>query len=122
MKTIKIQKYAPDIFEDKWAVPIKFDWDKAVDIIKKKKLYNAVAALAEDYMWTSARILNDGQVTEMPWMHFFASKWATPCLYDEINNIAYECWTELKPEEDLLTVATEEWWPDSAKQKLETFI
>ena len=122
MKTIEIQKYASDVPAGSWASPIKFDWDKAVDIIQKKKLNSAVAALAEDYKWSAARILDGGQVTEMPWMHFFASQRATPCLYDEIHDIAYECWIPLKPGEDFLTAATEEWWPESAKRKLETFI
>lgn len=122
MKTIKIQKYAPDNPTGSWGTPIKFDWDKAVNIIRKKKLNSAVAALAEDYMWSAGRILDGGEVTEMPWMHFFASDWATPCLYDEIHDVAYECWTELKDGEDFLTIATEEWWPESAKRKLETFI
>ena len=122
MKEIQIKSYAPDEKPMKLGKTRKFDWDKAVDIIQKKKLSNAVAALAEDYMWSSARILDGGEVTEMPWMHFFASDWATPCLYDEIHDVAYECWTELKDGEDFLTIATEEWWPELAKRKLETFI
>ena len=122
MKTIQIQDYAPDVPAGSWGVPLKFDWDKAVEIIQKKKLHNAIAALAEDYKWSAARILDGGEVTEMPWMHFLASEWATPCLYDEIHDIAYECWTPLKPGEDFLTAATEEWWPESAKRKLLTFI
>jgi len=122
MKEIQIKSHAPDEKPMKLGKIRKFDWDKAVSIIQQLELRDAVGALAEDYTFSAAKILESGEPANAPWSRCFASDWATPCLYDETHDIAYECWTELKDGEDFIFVAVTEWWPESAKRKLETFI
>jgi hypothetical protein len=122
MKMIEIQDEAPLEKPMRLDKIRKFDWNQAVDIIRRMELRNAVGAIAEDYKFTAARILEDGEIAKAPWSRCFATDWGTPCLYDEINDIAYECWTELKDDEDFIFAAVTEWWPESAKQKLLRFI
>ena len=106
---------------DMLCVPSKvLDWDKAVDIIVGKDISNAHVGLAEDFFHTQGQATRD--YVPVPVGHnmtfgvCLASKWATPCVYDEMNDIAYECYYEIPSDEkvvDLMKV----WWPEESLKK-----
>jgi hypothetical protein len=94
-----------------------FDWNKAVALIKEHGIKNAWAGLAEDWGYTSGRILIDGKpVAREETYTYLASHWATPALEDimRIEGGLYECWMwKDETEWDAHT-----YWPESAVKLL----
>lgn len=58
-----------------------FDWDSAAAYIVKNNIKNASAGLLEDWFWTGADILVNGEIVEDLFKPYCASTWATPALY-----------------------------------------
>lgn len=91
-----------------------FDWHKAVEIIKARGAKDARAGLQSDMEWTGGSILENGEpVPSERTYTYLASKWATPII--EIDGEEIECWSWQKdtPEWDAHT-----YWPDSARAML----
>lgn len=94
-----------------------FDFKYAVKLCRRHNIINAYAGLAEDWLYTKAPILQDGEICEIydnfPYDFCIVSIWATPCLYDVDNDIAYECYYE----NDELVNSYDIWWPEDIKEK-----
>lgn len=93
-----------------------FDWDKAVEIIKKNGFTEAYAGLSSDLEWTGDCILRDGKPV-MDCYTYLSSTWATPVLYiydDDYEEIEYECYIM----ESETTYTSETKWPRSALSAL----
>lgn len=91
-----------------------FDWDKAAHLIVENGLIHVSAGLAEDWDWTSGKILQNGEIVpEEDTYTFLKSYWATPVLVDDISEDVYECWTT-ETEWDSKT-----YWPQSARDILD---
>lgn len=54
-----------------------FDWDKAVEIIRDRKIINCSAGLLEDWGNTADNIFKDGKPLLDTWA-YLGSYWATP--------------------------------------------
>ena len=91
--------------------PMVFDWDKAANLIKKRKAKRAYAGLEGDWKDTFGIIWDSssGGIVDNARM-FLASTWAKPSI--ELESNTYPCF-RMKSETpgwDELTV-----WPDSAR-------
>ena len=93
--------------------PRTLDWDKVVDILIDEDIYSAYVGLAEDFHHTQGHLLHDYEPMLEPGNQTFGthltSMWATPCVYDDVRNVAYECHRELKDDEDVIKTA-KSWW------------
>lgn len=91
-----------------------FDWDKAATLIVEKGAQSAEAGLMEDWNWTSGSILEGGKPILERNMSHLASRWATPVVV--IDGEEIECWRHPSevPEWD-----AETFWPSSALEILE---
>lgn len=56
-----------------------FDWEKAAMLIKKHNAKDVDAGLEEDWFWTAAPILENGEMLE-DCGAYLASTWATPVI------------------------------------------
>lgn len=92
-----------------------FDWNKAAEIIRDRKVKNASAGLREDFGATSGCIYKDGKIVRNPGT-YLASLWATPVLL--IDDEEIECWAYMEDTHwDAHTV-----WPSSAVRVLKEVV
>ena len=89
-----------------------FDWDKAAQLIKDKKVTEASAGLSGDWEYTGGTILEEGKIPENSYV-YLASTWATPEL--EINGEIFDCY-KMQSETDGWDSDT--FWPESARNIL----
>ena len=66
-----------------------FDWDKAAEIIRKRKPEWAVAGLQRDMEWTSGTIYEDGHPVTDDYT-YLSSTWATPILQIKADGVIEE--------------------------------
>ena len=66
-----------------------FDWAKAKNLIEQYNIQNVWAGLAEDWEWTSDKILVNGKWIENHGA-YLSSVWATPVFISE--EIKVDCW------------------------------
>lgn len=90
------------------------DWEQAVNLCIEYDIYNAYVGLAEDWNATCAQMIKNGEPCpygiNIPYGYCLASQWATPCLYDEDIDIAYECY--YKQNKIDWDTHAKGWWPD----------
>ena len=73
------------------AVPKRFDFAKAAQIIKERGAQEARAGLYEDWSMTSGMIFDDGKPV-LDHGAYLSSIWATPVLV--IDGDEFECWLQ----------------------------
>lgn len=96
------------------------DWDKLVDILIDKDIYSAYVGLAEDFYHTKGHLIHDYEPIEEGYNSTYgicmSSMWATPCVYDDVRNVAYECYRELRDDETTNESMSYWWYGDSLQR------
>lgn len=96
------------------------DWDKVVDILIDKDIYSAYVGLAEDFFHTKGHLIDDYEpITEgynSTYGICMSSMWATPCVYDDVRGVAYECYRELDDDESASESMSYWWYGDSLEK------
>lgn len=94
-------------------------WEQVVDLCIEHDIINASVGLAEDWMPTCSALLDYGipydYGVNVPYGYCLASRWATPCLYDEDAEIAYECYYETYNFD--WDKHAKAWWPNDTKER-----
>ncbi len=94
-----------------------FDFKYAIKLCRRHNIKNAWVGLAEDWFYTKAQMLQDGEICEIydnfPYDFCIVSIWATPCLYDADADIAYTCYYE----QDDMVNSYDIWWPEELREK-----
>lgn len=99
--------------------PKVFDWNKAAQIIRDRKLFTVCAGLIEDWEYTGDYILVNGVIPkESECRAFLSSTWATPALMLE-DEMFVDCFimASQSPKWDSGT-----FWPESARRILDPFL
>ena len=95
------------------------DWEQMVDLCIEYDILNAFVGLAEDWIATCAMAIEYGVPYDyginIPYGYCLASRWATPCLYDDDNTIAYECYYETYNFN--WDKHAKGWWPNDTKER-----
>lgn len=88
-----------------------FDWNRAAEIIKERKVKNASAGLSGDWSYTGGRILENGSpVSREDTCVYLASTWAVPEL--EIDGDVFPCY---KMQSETPNWDSSTYWPESAR-------
>lgn len=90
-----------------------FDWDKAVQLIKKNNIKNAKAGLKGDWLLTNGLILKNGKPVKE--YTYLSSPYCIPILRDLDSDKDYECFL---PESET-EYNFESTWNDDLISKLE---
>lgn len=101
-------------------LPFKIlNWEYAVDLCVEYDIFNAYVGLAEDWKFTCAQMIEDGEPCihgiNIPYGYCLASQWATPCLYDEDGDVAYECYYQQNNIN--WDIHVKSWWPDNTMMR-----
>jgi hypothetical protein len=85
-----------------------FDWDRAAQLIRKRKPNKAYAGLGLDWEYTGGLIFSQGEPVKNSYT-YLSSNWAIPEL--DMDNEIIECW---KYENETDGWDSDTKWPESA--------